>query len=124
MELPGRRFAAGETIYSDWYPRGGDNLILRTENIDSNGSPTVTIKVYTKNDDETGDGDIILSDAVTGDEWSLSLASTDSIKTGLLTSGKSTSGIDGMKQQVRLVVEITGTGTDTWMLARVFPLIS
>lgn len=46
----------GITIYSPWFPRGGDNLRATLELIKNVGSLTLTVKVWTKAAEAAGDG--------------------------------------------------------------------
>ncbi len=58
MQIPGRRFSNNDKILTDWAPRGGDNMIIRADRVAStaSGSCRVTIRVITKNADESGEG--------------------------------------------------------------------
>lgn len=44
-----------DEVYSPWMPRQGDNMIITVELI-TNNSSSVTIEVYQKNSEQTGEG--------------------------------------------------------------------
>lgn len=46
---------AGCTIYSPWFPRGGDSMIATIDVVAINAAQIV-VKVFTKSIDDTGDG--------------------------------------------------------------------
>jgi hypothetical protein len=48
----------GDTVYSPWIPRGGDNLTYSADLIAQNTSE-LKVEVYTKNPEDIGDGDLI-----------------------------------------------------------------
>ena len=46
----------GYAVYSPWFPRGGDNLRATLEVVNRVGTATVTVRVFTKNAEDVGDG--------------------------------------------------------------------
>lgn len=121
MNLPGRRFVPGEIIYTDWFPRGADNMIIRGQTIDSESSPNVKIEVYTKNPDATSGQDGVLITQSGGSDFNLQLtSSTTAIETKVLVSLYDATYTEGLEQLVRFKIIVTGTG---WLLARLFPPI-
>ena len=91
------RGSSDTKVYSPWMPRGGDYLRATAEYIAGNGD--LTVSVYTKNKEETGDGT-----AVTG---SISLTS----------AGRTTAEFTGLEELVRY--EFTAGGsTSQWFLFR------
>jgi hypothetical protein len=59
MNMPGRKYFEDESIYSDWFRRGGDDMLLRVELIDwidVSSAITLTIQIFTKNTETTGNG--------------------------------------------------------------------
>jgi hypothetical protein len=59
MTAMGQRLQADETVYSAWFPRGGDYAVFRAQLIDkaASGTPSLTITFYHKNQEDAGDGD-------------------------------------------------------------------
>lgn len=112
MNIPGRKYFDGESVFSDWFPRGGDNMILRAEAIDrSPETPGLDLKieVWTKNADQNTDG------ASAGTGWDLTVGS------GVGELIKESTSSTGLKELVRYKLSTTGTGD--WILARIFPPI-
>ena len=101
--------AAGAALsfYGPWFSRGGDNLRV-TVDIIQRVSSQLTIRVFTKNSEDTGDG----SDADVG-------TSIVASATGRATA-EWTSGTAGLKELVRYkyTVQSTGTGAGDWILFR------
>jgi hypothetical protein len=130
MNLPGRRLFKGDTIYSDWFPRGGDNMIFRAQRlavVDS-ASPdavTVTITVYTKNShDTTGPGLPVKNTDVTGDpDYAIVLsAGSEEIEQTIIVSGDSeTAPVDGLLELVRFKCVCANGNADASVLFRIFP---
>lgn len=118
MEFPGRTLQAGESVLSDWLPRGGDNAIFRAQLVAaelSGADPvgTVSIKVLTKNSEEPGDGAEITAAA-------MSFTTTDDvgdIKEELVISTAGSSASTGIMEMLRYKVECT----NGWMRVSVFP---
>ena len=47
------------SVFSPWFPRGGENAIIGLDLIESLASTTITVEVFTKNSEATGSGTII-----------------------------------------------------------------
>ncbi|MBK8099555.1 MAG: hypothetical protein IPK26_20795 [Planctomycetes bacterium] len=110
MNIPGRRIATGEEVYTAPFARGGDGLLLRVECIDllSTGSPaaSVSVAVYTRNKEEDWGSTALLT---------LTVDSTGIAQGHIAPSSSLTSGI---KEQLRL--KLTGSGAaGSWVLLRV-----
>ena len=58
MTAMGQRLQAGETLYSAWFPRGGDYAVFRAQLIDlaGSGTPEITVTFFHKNKEDAGDG--------------------------------------------------------------------
>lgn len=101
--------AAGAALsfYSPWFPRQGDNLRV-TVDVVQRVSSQLTVRVFTKNREDTGDG----TDADVG-------TSIVASATGRSTA-EWTSGTAGLKEMVRYkyTVQSTGTGATDWVLFR------
>lgn len=118
MNFPGRRFKDGEVIYSEWFPRGGDNAVLRAEKIDHSGT-TISVKfnVYTKNADDTGDGASVTDGVGTAYELKIDQASSG-IQELVIESQGST---QGFEELLRVKATVSGSSGDDWLLGRLFP---
>ena len=125
MNVPGRKIFKGEAIYSDWFVRRGDGMIVRAERIDSIGTTVeVKIEVYTKNSDNAGDGSAVNDpqSAPATAPYELRLEHDDTAVKQLVVESSNT-GSEGIKEMVRLRIEADQGGTNDWMLVRVFPPI-
>lgn len=92
---------AGSDIYTPWVPRGGDNFIATLDVIDIDNA-TITIRTFTKNSEETGDG--------TDADASTTIART--------TVGRSQAEWNGVLDEwVRLKISVTGQD-GKWVLFR------
>ncbi|MHC4516310.1 MAG: hypothetical protein ACYS5W_21785 [Planctomycetota bacterium] len=125
--LPGRRLEPGETIFTDWIYRGGDNVIIRAEAFQSengNANTKITITFYTKNSEETGEGNEILDPTnpyeievgpfISSNPFDIEEVIITSVATTSATQPK------GVEEVIRckLVCEnATGSG---WVTARIF----
>jgi hypothetical protein len=97
-----------DKVFRDWIPRGGDNVILRADRVSSNPSSgtgiTVTIRVFTKSSDETGDG-FAVQQSGSSTPLSFTVLHTDTTVKELIVSSVATttsSNPKGLKQLVRL----------------------
>ena len=129
MQIPGRRFMKDDNIFTDWIQRGADNVILRADRVASNPSNsagiTVTIKVFTKNSDETGDGHAV-QEAGSSTALQFTVAYNDTTVRELVVASVATSTASnpkGLEQLVRLQLVATGGGDDDWTEIRLFPPI-
>ena len=61
MTAIGQRLQADESVYSAWFPRGGDYAVFRAQLIDKagSGSPAITITFFHKNKEDAGDGTVL-----------------------------------------------------------------
>ena len=115
MQIPGRTYFSGEEIFSDWFPRGGDGIILRAEIIDEkNATMEVKIDIMTKNNGDPGNG--------TATGWTLTLDDPDDFEELIKVSDVS-GGPDGLKQQVRLKIYTASGSAGDWSVVRIFPPI-
>ncbi|HHK42335.1 MAG TPA: hypothetical protein ENJ50_07950 [Planctomycetaceae bacterium] len=94
------------TVYSPWFPRSGDYFIGTLDVISLDGA-TLTLEVFTKNQEDSGDG----VNADTSVSIRASAAGRASAEWGPDDSG-------GIKELVRY--KMTASGTDTqWVLFRI-----
>ena len=91
----------GSTVLSPWFPRQGDNLIITLE-IVARADTTTKVEVYTKNQEDTGDG---------------SLHAGGNINRNTV-GRESKEYVGGLKELVRYKFTITGTADDDWSLFR------
>jgi hypothetical protein len=129
MRIPGRRFMKDDKVLTDWIPRTGDNVILRGERVSSNPAGmagiTVTIRVLTKNSDETGDG-IAVQQPGSSTALSFTIDFNDTGVQELVVTSVATSTLSnpkGLKQLVRLELVATGPNAEDWVEIRLFPPI-
>ena len=126
MDIPGRKYFNGEVVYSDWFPRGGDDAIFRAERIAFNngagGDATVEIEFYTKNSEETTDGTAILDSGESSVKLTLNSTDTIDIKEVLIRSSAASVQPQGFLELVRLKITV-GSADGDWMLVRIFPPI-
>ncbi len=108
MMIPGRRIAKGETVFTSPFPRGGDGLFLRIETIDMEGTPSTSVKVWTRNKEDDW--------PTTGPLATLSLMNSgngvDQVRIAPTGSGS------GIKEELRLEIA-NGSEGDSWQLIRV-----
>ena len=92
------------SVFSPWFPRGGDNLLATLEVIERD-TATLTVRVFTKNSEDSGDGD----DA----------DSSVTISGG--APGRTTEEWEGnLEELVRYKFTVAGT-TGKWTLFRMLP---
>ena len=81
---------------------------------------TVTFNFYTKNADETGDGDPIDEEGV--GNYALAISDTDTaIKQLVIKSTTDTVNVEGFEELVRIKASVSAGGDDNWLLGRMFP---
>lgn len=123
MQVPGKKIFQGEAFFTDWQPRGGDGFILRGQFIDkyqSGGTGiTVSIEIWTKNSEETGDGAQLTAGGGGAVELEITDSSTDVEQVFFPPAG----GAAGVMEMVRLKVTTTGGAAGDWMLMRTFPFL-
>jgi hypothetical protein len=93
MTAFGQTLNAGDTVYSPWFPQQAENCVFRADLIDTTGSPTLTISIFHKNVEDTGDG------------------SSNSSFAAMSSAGVASKQATGLKQLVRFKYAATGTGT-------------
>ena len=125
MNMPGRKYFQSEAVYSDWFPRGGDDAFFRAERIDKSGElMDLIIEFYTKNTEDTGDGKpVVITNPI---KITLLGGTTDpAIEEVLIRSVDGTSGGNpkGFHELVRLKITTDQGVAGDWMLARIFPPI-
>lgn len=108
--IDGQLLMRGTTVYSPWFPRQADRLIVTAELIAVEGA-TLSIALYTKNKDETGDGSDVDTDTT------ISLSST-----GFGTAEwKTEAAMTGVEQLLRFRYAVTGAAAGDWALFRLLP---
>jgi hypothetical protein len=118
--IPGRIFFRDDEVFTDWFPRGGDGIIVRGEAIDTNNT-SIDLKVEpdTKSEDTTGVGTKI--DAA-GSSWDLAIDGNQRGKV-LEVIKVSTSSV-GMRELVRFRLSVINASAATdWISIRLFPPI-
>ena len=95
----------GCTVYSPWFPRRGDNVIITLDFIARSGT-TVAVSLFTKNTEDPGDGGLVAGGPVIS---TTSLTQTPYTQTGELL------------ELVRYQFEVTGTNAYDWALFRMLP---
>lgn len=130
MDIPGRKYFQDEEVYSDWFPRQGDDMILRVELIDYTPSTSldVVFTVYSKNTEDTGDGTLVNPSSpsipsVTMSEQGSTPDQADLIETIYIESG--TTPATGLGELVRVrAAAVAETGNvGEWLLIRLHPPI-
>jgi hypothetical protein len=100
------------TVLSPWFPRQADMLRVTAECSARNGA-TLTIKLYTKSIEETGDG------ANVDESTSIVLNSV----ARSTAEWKTVDGEEGVQQLLRFRYEVTGTAVSDWILFRLLPAV-
>ena len=125
MNFQGRRFKKDEKIFSEWFPREGDNAVFRAQAVDRVGSTTkVTFKFYTKNSDVVGNGAVVdKPPAAGGGAYTLVIDDPDPTGdhgfTELVIKSETTTG-EGFDELVRLEAHCEGSAATDWLLCRFF----
>lgn len=126
--LPGRRIEATEVVFTDWFPRGGDNIIMRAQAIDRAETSTLGVKItlYTKNSGDTGDGSAV-QESGSSTEVSLNLGVSSVVVQQKIFESAATAATanKGLLELVRYKVEATGgsAADGKWVSIRLFPPI-
>lgn len=94
-----RPSASDLSVFSPWFDRGGDHLRATVDVVALQGA-TLTVKVFTKNREDTGDGVEVEG---------VSIVST--------TVGRSAAEWDGLEELVRYEFTV-GTASANWVLFR------
>lgn len=109
MQYFGKTFQSGESVYSDWFPRGGDHAIIRAMNIDEESSSSITtITFYTKNEEEAGDGSLVSG---------LSLTLGD----GTIDPGEISTVLSSNEFEELIRIKVVQSGG--WLRGQVFPFV-
>ena len=117
MDIPGRRFDYGKSLWTEWFTRGGDGIIVRAEALNwVTSSMTLYIDVYSKKSTEPGDGSQVGS-------WRLTLSAAAGVQQAIYTSVASEANGPGMYDMVRLKVTTNSGSAGDWIVARIFPPI-
>lgn len=106
--IPGTTLHSPTTVYTDWMERGGDNVIVQFDVIDTAGGVNLKAQLYTRETDGTGDG------------TALGTASTLSG-----TGRKEISNTEQLNDLVRLKLEVPtalSTGPE-WVYFRILGLV-
>ena len=94
----GQTLLEGSNVFSPWLSREADNAIFSYEIIKSGGTPTFTVQVWHKNEEETGEGSLYDSNL----SW-----------TQIGSSGIWTATCTGLKELVRFEYDVTGSSGDS-----------
>jgi hypothetical protein len=107
--LHGKGTGVGVTVYTPWFPRGGDNARFAYEIIDDTSSDSDTnfvVDVFTKKSEDSGDGASI----------GAALSSWATVPSGSRFREATATG--GMQDLVRFEIQIIGEETPAWYLYR------
>jgi len=109
------RGSATTKVYSPWFPRGGDSVIISADLVAFAGTtPTLTVRLYTRASEAVGDGGTAVTPSpIAGGTIVLTAAGRGSCE---YASGAST----GLNELVRYGFECSGSAGD-WVLFRVLP---
>lgn len=109
MNIPGTTIISPLAVYTDWFPRGGDNLIIQLDVVQLQGA-TLKVQVVTRSADSTGDGTAL------GTASSFTSIGRQEVKVA-------SSDTAGLSDLVRLKIEVTGTAGSTWAHYRILDMI-
>lgn len=113
--IDGTLIFQGTTVYSPWFPRGGDFVVVTAELVAKSGStPSLKIELYHKDSSDTGDGDNVDS---AGTPKNITLTTVGRTSTDWAASGT----ISGFKELVRYKFTMSGSGGNDWSLYRLLP---
>lgn len=99
-------------VYSPWFPRQADMLRVTAECVAVLGA-TVTIDLYTKNSEDTGNGNPV-------DENVSIVLSTQGLQTA---EWKTVVSQEGVQQLLRFKYKVTGADDYEWVLFRLLPAV-
>lgn len=99
------------SVYSPWMSRGGDYLQATLNIVAIGGSPTLTVEVFTKNSEDSGDGESSGSQSITGTAVGVSSATW---RSGAGGGGSSNATLEEL---VRYRFTISGSAGD-WVAFR------
>jgi hypothetical protein len=106
------RGAATTKVYSPWFPRGGDAVTITADLVALGGSPTLTVRVYTKASSTVGDGGTAVSPTGT----LIALAAV-----GRASCEYNSGAAAGMNELVRYGYECSSASAGDWVLFRMLP---
>jgi len=89
----GEKLLTGSDLFTPWFAREADNAIFTYETIKAGTGATLTVNVYTKNSEDTGEG---------------ALAATGTVTTTTSGSFTKLKVIDGLEELVRFKITVTG----------------
>lgn len=121
--IPGRRISFGETLYTDWGPRGGDCALLRAQAlIKSSTTGAIYISLETRSEEDTA--------AAAMDTWYPSvnprLLAMDvvGVKTAIYVATVGSNATPrGFKEQVRFKIVFSSGAAGDYYVIRLFPLV-
>jgi hypothetical protein len=113
--IDGTLIFQGTTVFSPWFPRGGDFVTVTAELIAKSGG-TLKIELFHKNANDPGDGANV---DTAGTPKSITFNNpTPPVRTS--TDWAKSATIAGLKELVRYKFTMTGSGSE-WMLFRMLP---
>jgi hypothetical protein len=117
--IPGRVFFKDDELFTDWFPREGDGIIMRAEAIDGNTTGlSLVMEPYTKNAKETGKGGLVDASG----SWDLTVVGSTANRGKIQENIKLSTGTLGMKELVRFRIYLTGgSSASDWISVRLFP---
>lgn len=122
--IPGKVLFFGEEILTDWFPRGGDNIIMRAQVIDRDGTVGLEVYLVTKNEETTGEGSIVKESNGTTDVKLATGTSSTAVTSKIFSSAATGSGANkGILEMVRYKLKVTGGSTGNSLTSRLFPPI-
>lgn len=101
---------SGTDVYSPWFKRGGDGLRATLDFVAQSGGNVLTVRAFTKNEADTGDG----TDAISA------VTITASTTPGRFTSEWLSTVSTGLKELVRYKFSLANTASG-WALFRMLP---
>lgn len=114
VAIPGRRVSTGETIYTEWMPRGGDCFIVRAQGLYKGGAASLSITAWRRTEEETDASAV----QVTASGSNISVGA--GMNTAIYLASTST---NGAGELVRLKLECTGGSAGDYFVLRIFPII-
>ena len=91
----------GNAVYSPWMPRQADNITFSAEVVARTSGSSLTVALYEKNKEDTGDGSPVASASFT-----ISSETSDSYTAS------------GVKEMIRYKYSAAGTGASDYVLFR------
>lgn len=119
MNIPGRTFLTGESFYTDWMPRNGDDAIFRAQLTALQGSVDTTIKIYTKNREDTTNGEVVQDSTPTDYDFGFDSGASAGDTSQVIVQSVNTAN-RGLKELVRFKIDVQGDPGD-YHTIRIFP---